>query len=280
MIVSAFEPGATYLWNNGLTTQQISITSVGTYWVDVTDANNCFETDTIVVTSDSLTINLGPDQMVCEKDSVLLDAGNYPVEIWNATDTASTYNVYGTEKVSVIAIDADGCFGIDTVMITQTLNPTIDVDKTDSTICDLIGEETSVYVIDPQGMSVIWNTGETGQNIPVIEIGTYIATITDGSNCSASDSVSIERSCDTIPFTMPNIFTPNTDGINDNFVPIEDPVTLKDYFISLDFLHLFLVKYWVLFSVFVHFLLFGELHIECWKKKILRILLLQKNRHC
>ena len=102
--------------------------------------------------------------------------------------------------------------------------------------CDLIGEETSVYVIDPQGMSVIWNTGETGQNIPVIEIGTYIATITDGSNCSASDSVSIERSCDTIPFTMPNIFTPNTDGINDNFVPIEDPVTLKDYFISLDFI--------------------------------------------
>lgn len=236
LIISVFESGATYLWNNGLATQQIPISSVGTYWVDVTDGNNCFETDTIVITSDYLTINLGPDQTVCEKDSVLLDAGNYPLEIWNLTDTASTYNVYGTEKVSVIAIDADGCFGVDTVMITQTLNPTIDVVKTDSTICDLIGEETSVYVVDPQGMSVSWNTGEIGQNIPVAKIGTYVATVINGDNCSASDSAFIDRSCDTVPFTMPNVFTPNTDGINDDFVPVEDPVTLKDYFKSIDFI--------------------------------------------
>ena len=55
-------------------------------------------------------------------------------------------------------------------------------------------------------------------------------------NLIGSDSVFIDRSCDTVPFTMPNIFTPNIDGINDDFVPIEDPVTLKDYFKSIDFI--------------------------------------------
>jgi hypothetical protein len=41
---------SSYLWNTSATTATISVTSNGTYWVNVTDANGCSNSDTIQVT--------------------------------------------------------------------------------------------------------------------------------------------------------------------------------------------------------------------------------------
>lgn len=49
IILNAGNPGSTYVWSNGATTQTISVSNAGVYWVQITHAN-CVETDTIYVT--------------------------------------------------------------------------------------------------------------------------------------------------------------------------------------------------------------------------------------
>jgi gliding motility-associated-like protein len=62
-----------------------------------------------------------------------------------------------------------------------------------------------------------WSTGETGNKIRVVAPGTYYATITVN-GCESSDSVIVSNDC---YITIPNVFTPNGDGINDYFFPRE-----------------------------------------------------------
>ncbi len=65
------------------------------------------------------------------------------------------------------------------------------------------------------GATWSWNTGANTSSISVTEPGTYIATVTiDG--CEAQGSVKVDNDC---YMNVPNVFTPNGDGLNDYFYP-------------------------------------------------------------
>ena len=57
-----------------------------------------------------------------------------------------------------------------------------------------------------------------GNNFSATTAGQYVATLTDVNGCFASDTVDLRDSCNTIRLTMPNVFTPNNDGTNDEFI--------------------------------------------------------------
>jgi len=65
------------------------------------------------------------------------------------------------------------------------------------------------------GASWLWSTGETTSSITVGEPGYYSTTVTIG-GCSASDTVFVANDC---YMDLPNVFTPNGDGVNDYFYP-------------------------------------------------------------
>jgi gliding motility-associated-like protein len=62
-----------------------------------------------------------------------------------------------------------------------------------------------------------WNTGETTPSIVVVAPGTYYTNVNVG-GCQSSDSVIVEEDC---YLAIPNVFTPNGDGLNDYFFPRE-----------------------------------------------------------
>lgn len=68
-------------------------------------------------------------------------------------------------------------------------------------------------------LSYTWSTGETTSGITVPGPGTYTLTV-DGPCVHRVSSVTFEPDvCETV-VTMPNVFSPNGDGVNDRFGPI------------------------------------------------------------
>ena len=73
--------------------------------------------------------------------------------------------------------------------------------------------------------SWLWNTGQTTSSITVTSAGAYEATVSIG-GCSATDSVNVTDDC---MLALPNVFTPNGDGVNDYFNPRDFLQGLKTF---------------------------------------------------
>ncbi len=196
---------ATFLWNTGETTQTITVTTSGTYSVDVT-IGTCTVTASVVINFNELPlIELGDNIETCFFDPIVLDASpsNYdPTDAtyeWSldgvvlAGETNPTLNAtqYGVYSVNV---SANGCLATDEVTISpQELNVAL---GDDFTSCFEISETLTAEAIDfdPATATFEWSldgiviAGETNQTLNITEPGTYVVTATVNS-CTATDTI-------------------------------------------------------------------------------------------
>ena len=133
--LDAGNPGSTFLWSTGETTQTIQISTGGIYSVTVTDTYGCSASASCNVDYGStITINLG-NVFFCQGDSVLLDAG-YSGMTYNWSPGGQTtqtiyINTAGTYGVNVT--DTGGCSG--SINITAVVNPSPVADFSSTTAC-------------------------------------------------------------------------------------------------------------------------------------------------
>ncbi len=125
-------------------------------------------------------------------------------------ETPGLYTIHFTARYPACPDeDADAVIRVDPV-------PVINIGK-DTSVCpggspvvisDLVnGEHTEARWM--------WSTEDTGPGITVSEPGVYWATVYIGI-CSNTDSIELVRGC---YMDVPNVFSPNGDGINDYFFP-------------------------------------------------------------
>ena len=123
-LLDAGNIGSVYLWNNASTTQTITVSTSGTYIVDVTDVNGCMGSDTAVVT-----INTAPSVtatassvVVCVDDATVSLTGTPTGGVWSGpgvtgSSLSPTAAGVGLHAAIYSYSDANGCEGFASINV-------------------------------------------------------------------------------------------------------------------------------------------------------------------
>ena len=183
----------TITWNNGVTnTVPFTPTATGTYTVTGTDANNCSNTDIVVVNVNALpAVNAGNNITICYGDSVTLFGTGAVSYNWNNSVVDSVgFVALSTTTYTVTGTDANGCVNTDNVTVSVNALPSVNA-GTNLVVCQ--NGQASVNATGAQ--TYVWTNG-VQNNIPFAVPATITLTVTgtDANGCVNTDDITISAS--------------------------------------------------------------------------------------
>ncbi|MCB9232946.1 MAG: T9SS type A sorting domain-containing protein [Bacteroidia bacterium] len=203
-ILSANATGASgplnYFWNTGSTSQTLTGQPAGTYIVTISDTSGCSASDTVVISNPvPLSISLGPDQYICQGQSVTLTVNGGNSWQWSNGSTTQSITVAPPSdwNYSVTATNSSGCTASDTVFIGINYPPTVKVDPPFDTVwCNTDPDFALIWGFPGGG---VWSgSGVVNGNFSpsTAGIGAHMVyyTVTDSNGCQASDSMLVNVS--------------------------------------------------------------------------------------
>lgn len=227
--LDAGNPGCTYLWSTGATSQTIEVPYSGTYWV-MASAGSCIEIDSINIIYLPLPqFDLGIDTIICPDDTLQLNAGNNGTTfLWNSGSTDQFYNVTQTGIYWAEAYSAQ-CSYTDTIKVEYYHQPNLGID---TVLCSHTKFKLDLSFADPGG-TYLWNTGATTSFLDVFHPGEYSVILSYKNTCHLYDTVTVAAMEDDPPLFIPNSFTPNADGLNDVFSPAGNYEGIVDFYMAI-----------------------------------------------
>ncbi|MEY3369056.1 MAG: hypothetical protein RI973_2211, partial [Bacteroidota bacterium] len=230
--------GYSYAWSNGDTDETIDNLTAGLYSITVTDANGCNEVNAgDILEPETLDFTFSVVDVICAGEatgiiSVSVIGGTPPYEyssdgVQFQTDPNLSGLLAGEYQVQVK--DAAGCGLTKTVVIAEPL-PLVAEAGQDQTVdlgypADLQGffSPPSLPVTLSWSPSATLSCGDCQDPVAFpYETTTYYLTVEDEVGCRATDSVTVTVLLKR-PIYIPNVFTPNADGLNDFFTVYGGP---------------------------------------------------------
>lgn len=200
-----------YVWSDNSSNSTLTVFNSGLYFVEVTN-QTCTSYDTIEVTFiDNTSLNLGPDQELCDETSYLIQAASsHDSYLWNTSETSSFISVNTSGQYNLTAYNS-GCEMNDTIEIVFLQSPIVDLGN-DTILCNTNLLTLTVPSIYSQ---ILWSNGSTENSIIPITTGNYSVQV-GPDNCYSTDDINIEY------INEPYVYVNDTtvceeDGLNLNF---------------------------------------------------------------
>jgi PKD repeat protein len=128
-----------YLWNTGDTTSVIQVTNSGWYKVKASVNGGCELQDSVEVQVSKPVVELGNDTTICNPSAIVLDGGTpFGSWLWKTPQTGATGQKITASKAgiySVEAINKYGCRARDSIKVSFTNKPRLDLSALDTLIC-------------------------------------------------------------------------------------------------------------------------------------------------
>jgi gliding motility-associated-like protein len=183
--LNAFQPGASYMWNNSSTIASI-VAGPGTWSVNVT-LNGCSASDEVVIYElASPTIALPDDTTLCTGTNWLIDATQPGASyLWQDGSTQPSFLVNAAGNVTVTVV-IGGCSVSDGTNVTYFDASVVDLGP-DTTLCP--GEELVLSLLLP-GVDLTWSDGSHGSNFTITSAGQY-SVLAEVNGCTATDAINV-----------------------------------------------------------------------------------------
>ncbi len=175
LIINAYHLQAdSYEWQDGSTNAILEVTSSGIYSVTATDicSNTAIASMNVFFSSPSSTMELGPDTILCDDESLVLNVTipEAMAYLWQDGNSSPVMNVTQT-GIYAVSVTLDCGIITDEISVVYEEIINISLFEEDTLICD--GEPLILDVSFPNALSYEWQNGENTPNITIYEAGIY-----------------------------------------------------------------------------------------------------------
>ena len=184
-----------YLWSNGATTQDLTGVSADDYTLTLTDDNGCSVSENVTILNNAGTLQQTYGNAVDEicgnsagSIDIQISGGQFPYNyVWSNGATSQDLINLSAGNYSCIISDGSGCSITTPTYVVNNDAGTLNLDNIDidNEICGNQLGDIELFVsggISP--ITVVWNTGQNGNQLSNLSAGIYAAEITDDSGCS------------------------------------------------------------------------------------------------
>ena len=195
-----------YIWDNEMTTPDLSDLEPGTYTLIVTDVNGCADTlSTTIVEPDAIITSIATSSIICPGETTTIEAittgGTGTIQyIWSNGANGSSQLVSPTQdtEYQVYSTDNNGCEGatVSTTVLVNQINLSTLTVAPDTAVCN--GEEAIInasFIPGPGTYTYSWNHGvgtDLGPHIINPNQSTnYTITVTDDCGNTLSETISV-----------------------------------------------------------------------------------------